>query len=288
MPFVENTKVYKMNRIERNIIIGSLLGDGSLALYGRSKNAYYREHGCEKQIPYRKWKAEKLKNLDFKILTNCKNPKLCSPSSNIYTRLHNLFYKNGEKVLTPENILLLDHPIGLACLYMDDGSLVIDSSKRKNGSIYIFPRIYIYTLNFSKDENIILKNHIAKKFNIYTKLKKRKDGKHYILEINKKNEIIKFINTVNPLVEQIPCMHYKMKLRERFEEKRLTLINQGYKNINNWSENITQNKYSKDEENFIIISKQAGISDRKIASHLGRNYWGIVDKVRRLKLQNRI
>lgn len=26
-----------MNQVERNIIIGSLLGDGSLALYGRSK-----------------------------------------------------------------------------------------------------------------------------------------------------------------------------------------------------------------------------------------------------------
>jgi hypothetical protein len=32
MPFVENTKIYAMNRLERNIIIGSLLGDGSLAL----------------------------------------------------------------------------------------------------------------------------------------------------------------------------------------------------------------------------------------------------------------
>ena len=69
MPFVENTKIYNMNKIERNIIIGSLLGDGNLALYGRSKNAYYREHGCLKQIPYRLWKAEKLKNLDFKIIS---------------------------------------------------------------------------------------------------------------------------------------------------------------------------------------------------------------------------
>jgi hypothetical protein len=69
MPFVENTKIYAMNRLERNIIIGSLLGDGSLALYGRSKNAYYREHGCTRQVPYRQWKADKLKNLDFKLLT---------------------------------------------------------------------------------------------------------------------------------------------------------------------------------------------------------------------------
>ncbi|WP_052246065.1 hypothetical protein [Clostridium tyrobutyricum] len=288
MPFTENTKTYNITNIEKNIIIGSLLGDGSLALYGRSKNAYYREHGCTKQVPYRKWKAEKLKNLDFKLLTTCKNPQLRSPSNKIYTDLYNLFYKKREKILTPENILLLDHPIGLACLYMDDGSLVIDSSKMKNDSIYIFPRIYIYTLNFSKDENILLKNHISKTFNINTKLKERKDGKHFLLEINKRNDIIHFINTLSPFVEEIPCMHYKIRLKERFKNKRLELIDEGYKNINSWSENITENNYSKEEENFIIKSKQLGTTDKKIASLLGRSYWGIVDKIRRLKLENRI
>jgi hypothetical protein len=238
MPFTQNTKTYNMTNIERNIIIGSLLGDGSLALYGRSKNAYYREHGCTKQVPYRKWKAERLKNLDFKLLTTCKNPQLRSPSNKIYTELYNLFYKNREKIITPENIILLNHPIGLACLYMDDGSLVIDSSKRKNGSIYIFPRISIYTLNFSKYENSILQNYISKTFNVNTKLKERKDGKHFLLEINRRNDIVSFINTVSPFVEEIPCMHYKIRLKERFENKRLKLIDEGYKNINSWSENI--------------------------------------------------
>ena len=288
MPLTENIKTYNITNIERNIIIGSLLGDGSLALYGRSKNAYYREHGCTKQVPYRKWKAERLKNLDFKLLTTCKNPQLRSLSNKIYTELYNLFYKNREKIITPENIILLDHPIGLACLYMDDGSLVIDSSKRKTGSIYIFPRISIYTLNFSKYENIILQNHISKAFNVNTKLKERKDGKHFLLEINKRNDIVKFINTVSPFIKGIPCMHYKIKLKERFENKRLELTDKGYKNINSWSENITENNYSKDEENFIIKSKQLGTTDKKIASLLGRSYWGIVDKIRRLKLENKI
>ena len=239
-------------------------------------------------MPYRKWKAERLKNLDFKLLTTCKNPQLRSPSNKIYTELYNLFYKNREKIITPENIILLNHPIGLACLYMDDGSLVIDSSKRKNGSIYIFPRISIYTLNFSKYENSILQNYISKTFNVNIKLKERKDGKHFLLEINKRNDIVKFINTVSPFVDEIPCMYYKIRLKERFENKQLELIDKGYKNINSWSENITENNYSKDEENFIIASKHAGTSDKQIAAILGRSYWGIVDKVRRLKVQNKI
>lgn len=56
------------------------------------------------------------------------------------------------------------------------------------------------TLNFSEDENILLKNHIKKTFNINMKLKKRKDGKNFLLGINKRDEIIKFINIVKPFV----------------------------------------------------------------------------------------
>ena len=54
-----------MNHIKKNILIGSLLGDGNLALYGRSVNAYYREHGSNKQNLYRKWKSKKL---NFKFI----------------------------------------------------------------------------------------------------------------------------------------------------------------------------------------------------------------------------
>ena len=32
-----------MNRLKENIIFGSLIGDGTLSMYGRSKNACYRE-----------------------------------------------------------------------------------------------------------------------------------------------------------------------------------------------------------------------------------------------------
>ena len=53
----ENYKDYIMTNIERNIIIGSLLGYGTLSKYGRSLNACYRENTGESQIPYRKWKA---------------------------------------------------------------------------------------------------------------------------------------------------------------------------------------------------------------------------------------
>lgn len=172
-------KIYNVTEIEQNIVIGSLLGDGSLALYGRSKNAYYREHGCDAQITYRLWKCEKLSKLDFRLNTNFKYAKLSSHSNSFFTELYNKFYINSIKTITTDNIKLLSHPIGLACFYMDDGTLVIDSTKRKDNSVYIFPRISLYTLSFSKDENIIIKNHLENIFNIKTNLKHRKDGKRW-------------------------------------------------------------------------------------------------------------
>lgn len=276
-------KTYNITQIEQNIIIGSLLGDGNLALYGRSKNAYYREHGCDAQIPYRLWKCEKLSKLDFSLNTNCKYAKLSSHSNSFFTELYNKFYINGIKTITTDNIKLLTHPIGLACFYMDDGTLVIDSAKRKNNSIYIFPRISLYTLSFSKTENIIIKNHLENTFNIKAKLKYRKDGKNTIIEINKKDDIIKFIDIVKPYVSQISCMKYKIDLEGRFKEKKSRLKDLGYININSWNENIIDNSYSKEEVLFITESKKKGTSTKEIAKTLNRPYWGVVDKLRRMK-----
>lgn len=169
----DNYKDYNMTDIERNIIIGSLIGDGTLSIYGRSKNACYRENTGPSQIEYRKWKAKNLENLDFK--TN-KYGAIYSPSHPIYTEIYELFYPNGKKILTEKNLKLLNHPIGLACLFMDDGSLIIDSFRKKN-NIYLFPRIYFYTQSFSFEENLLLKQHIENTFNVHFNLKNWKGGK---------------------------------------------------------------------------------------------------------------
>lgn len=283
----ENIKNYSLNQIQRSIIVGSILGDGNLALYDRSKNAHYREHGSDKQILYRKWKAQMLSQLDFKF---SKNGKLYSPSHPLYTDLYNKFYNNKVKSITKENIKLLDHPIGLACLYMDDGSLVLNISTNKKGNkVYITPHIYLYSLNFTMEENIILKNHIKEKFSVEFKLKKRPDGNNYILEIGKRNELMKFINLVKPYVEQIPCMTYKIDIKKRLEEKKQEL-KKAYlnKKIIEAPLKVIDNTYSKKDELLIIELKTKGVTDKEIAKRLNRTYWGIIDKVRRLRQEGKL
>jgi len=220
-------KDYKINRIEINIIVGSLIGDGTLSIYGRSKNACYRENTGKAQAEYRRWKLKMLSRLDFKVN---KNGAIYSPSHPIYTKLYNIFYSENKKILTETGLKLLDHPIGLACLFMDDGSLVINNYKQGN-NIILFPQIILYTQSFTKEENLLLKEHIKKTFNIDFNLSIRKDGTNYILKINKRNEVYSFINLVKPYVSQIPCMKYKVDVDNKLIETKCKYENK-YKNMN--------------------------------------------------------
>lgn len=277
-----------MNQIERNIIVGSLLGDGSLSIYGRSINARYREHGCEKQDGYRNWKAQMLKNLDFKFSDKGKHGSVYSPSREEFTKLYHLFYIDGIKTLTKENIALLNHPIGLACLYMDDGTLVMDTSRKKN-SIYTFPRISICTLSFSEQENHILADQIKAVSGIQFKLKKHPDGKNCLLELNKAKEIVKFIEIVKPYANQIDCMKYKIDLETRLEDKLSELkLSHPDKSVTKSSLNPIDKTYSAEDESKIISMKLSGYKDKEIAQMLGRSYWAMVDKIRRMKKEGKI
>lgn len=211
LAYEDNIIEYKPSQFQENIIVGSLLGDGSLACYGRSKESFYREHGCRKQADYRAWKAEMLASLDFKYYDQYEAPSIKSPSNLLYSYYHKLFYKNGRKRITPQILTKLNHPIGLLCLYLDDGTLVIDRYIRKN-RIHLFPRITIYSQSFSENENILLQKHVLDTFGVQFILKKRKDGKGYVLQCNYRDHIIFFLQIIQHQHPLLECMHYKMDL----------------------------------------------------------------------------
>lgn len=169
---------------------------------------------------------------------------------------------------------------------MDDGSLVIDSSSGLNKK-YIFPRILIYTLCFSQKENQILIDHIKQTFDIPFKLKKRPDGKNYILELNRRNHILDFLELVKPYVSQIPCMSYKIDLNKKLNDTKEKLTKQGmYISVRNHKINTCN--YSLQENEIIISMKKQGKTDKEIAEKCNRSYWGVVDKIRRLRIMGKI
>lgn len=283
---LENSyKNYAMTTIERNIIVGSLLGDGTLSKYGRSLNAQYRESTGKSQIDYRKWKAEKLKNLDFKIKSD---GSIYSPSHPLYTELYDIFYKDGRKTLTEVGLKMLDHPIGLACLYLDDGSLVTSGSIGVN-TITITASIHIYSQSFTKEENIMLINHIKDFFGIEFNLGKIPNGQGYHLVINKKQTVRKFLDIISPYVNEIPSMKYKIKVDEKLEETKNKYAVKYPDKIIKIADKITVDKsYSKKEEDLIIELVKLGYNYRQISKILNRPYYGLYDKVKRMKKVGKI
>lgn len=278
----QSYKNYEMNNIERNIIIGSLLGDATLSKYGRSLNACYRENTGISQVEYRKWKADKLKNLDFKINST---GGIYSPSHPIYTELYEMFYPNSLKIITKECLEMLNHPIGLACLFMDDGSLVINNYKKLN-SITLFPQIFLYSQSFSYEDNILLMEHIKRVFNVQFKLSKRKDGSNCILKISQRNEVHNLLEIISPYVNQIPTMKYKVDVGNKLNDTKEKYIDKyGDKIIKISNTTAIDNTYSLEDEKIIIKMINNGFNYKNIAKKLNRSYYGIYDKIRRMNIK---
>ncbi|MDI6883293.1 MAG: hypothetical protein QMC93_02340 [Patescibacteria group bacterium] len=113
------------SKIQREIIIGNILGDGSLE-FNRYIGTRLQIKQSEQYKDYVLWLYEKLKNL-------CNSrPKQRKDNNQWYfstralkelTSLHKLFYKKRRKII-PYNISeLLTSPLTVAVWYMDDGSL---------------------------------------------------------------------------------------------------------------------------------------------------------------------
>ena len=271
----------KFSTLEQNIIVGSILGDGSLAFSQRSRNAYYREHFSIRQIEYRKWKMNNISSLSFRLEGNT---RLKSPSHPVFTDLYNKFYINGKKTVTEDNIKLLNHPIGLTCLYLDDGTLMINVSN-KNNNIYITPTIGISTLCFSKKECEIIKNHLSSLFGLHFRLNPHPSGKGYSLVCSTLDSVYKFFSLIQPYCKDIISLRYKWDIEYRIQIKYNELRKiypDNYKiRISNTSD--IPERYSSEDEKKIISMKKRGYTDQEIANDLNRTYWGIVDKIRRIR-----
>lgn len=217
--YLSNLPDFELNPYELNIIVGSLMGDGCLSFAPRSRQAYYREHFAPSQRDYRVWKAGQLQRLGFKIT---RDNHLRSPSLPALTRLYNSFYIDNRKCLTPENIELLTRPVGLACLFMDDGSLVINYSRQKNG-FYIFPRLTFFTFAFTADENDLLRQHLEKTFGLTLRLKRFPYGHGYGLDSGQHATIKQLIALIKPYTDMVPSKATRLDITRRLSVKDVEL-----------------------------------------------------------------
>lgn len=195
-----------------------VIGDGCLALAGnRNNNARYHLTQIAIHRDYVEWQANILENLCGVTIRSIepytdKNGwnhqaalSLQTKSLPFFTTLHDRWYLDGHKVLSPHDIKLFDAE-SLAILYMDDGSLIKHNGRNKDGY-----GIMLCTQSFSWADNNLLRDFIAARFNIHFTIRKTpyKSGMKYALYCTKQ-QVPAFIQLVKPYI--LPSFFYKIEL----------------------------------------------------------------------------
>ena len=199
----------------KQIVLGSLLGDGSLKIAKGYKNARFSERHSIVQQPYLKWKFFKLKKQLKGCLTISK-PEFSSYSKNnkiIYqsrvstqlTRLHFLTHKTNKKKIKRSWLNNLQY-LGLTIWWCDDGSL----NKTTRQGVFC-------TDSFSYEQQNILARYLKTNWKINTKIVahtvKMKIGnrKDYRLRFSTLQNLESFLLLILPYIP-VPSMLYKVMI----------------------------------------------------------------------------
>ena len=160
--FAQSARSVPLNRIQRDLVIGSLLGDGYL-MPTTAGCCFRVSHGSQ-QADYVDWK--------FGLLSSYVRtaPRICGRSCYFRTVTHpdlsefrRLFYVDGSTKNVPLDLLERElTAFGLAVWFMDDGAV-----ERK--------QVRINSQGFSEFENAALIRFLRAKFGIAARLNRDKD-----------------------------------------------------------------------------------------------------------------
>ena len=203
----------KFNKQSRNLLIGMLLGDGTI-----SSNNVFKIARSEKQLDYLEWQIKQLNN--FGVRNNGVKRYTSSFGYNkgqtvVYTQLNiipfvktlrRIIYKPTKTIANRKILNRLD-ALGVAMWYMDDGHINI--RKDKCGRPMGF-YIKISTC-IPKDSLQIIIDYFKEVWDIsFYAFHEGKQKDSYSLCCGTK-EGIKFINIVKQYVSQVPSMIHKIE-----------------------------------------------------------------------------
>lgn len=196
-------QILKLTRRQREIIIGTLLGDGHLETQTAGRTFRLRIMHAASQREYIEWLYRELRtivagSLHEKCFTvNGKHYRSywfdTVNSSSLRFYAHQ-FYPCGKKQV-PKLIAHLLTPLALAVWYMDDGSI---KSYETRGRI-------LNTQGFSRGDTERLIDALHKKFGISSRLRKQKEGFQIFIPSESYDVLVKLIEP-----HLITSMKYKL------------------------------------------------------------------------------
>jgi len=205
--------IKKLDNEEFQVLVGSLLGDGSLQINKEGINARFTEHKKIGDVEYLKWKAKVLTRFYPRIAFN-QSQRVFALWTKVHPKLTEFrkhWYPNGRKEVNFGDLERLD-ALGLAVWYMDDGSYNFRGDT-----------CALYTESFELMENKALKLYFERKWAISPRICcKRKSRNNwatketYFLLFNVRDST-KFLEVVSPFVHS--CMARKLKIT-RVEDHR--------------------------------------------------------------------
>jgi len=211
---------------DKEIILGSILGDGSLKIHKPYKNARFSFRHSIIQKEYFHWKVDQLRNIssdkcvwkqeDGKDGFGGKKLRYQSLALESLTEIYNLTHKksqNGEVRIRRKWLNMLT-PLSLAIWWLDDGSLIGDTRQG-----------VFCTDGFLKDDLVILRRYLEKVWGVTTKLgkvNKKSDKEQYRLWIRSTGNLQRFLRIILPhiyveqMLPKVTILYKDSQLQQRW------------------------------------------------------------------------
>lgn len=192
-----------LSQLQKDIIVGTLLGDGSLE-HDKFKASRLQIKQAKIKKEYVIWLYERLANL-VKTPPKQKSDTLqwyfSTRSLRSLEEFRNIFYKNRRKIVPRSIRILLNSPVSLAVWFMDDGSL--DYRERSHYSFSISVD------DFTVEETKLLQEALKRNFGIISTIQTPSSrGKKYTKLYIGKNGRSQFLKIVQPYI--LSCFAYKL------------------------------------------------------------------------------
>lgn len=192
-----------INTIQKQFLIGCVLGDGCLYRDGKNSNFKLSFGHCKKQEEYFHWKIALMDPFinTFRESNDKRGNSIMLQTTTIthkdFNQFANMFYTKDRIKIIPNNLDIYLTPLSLAVWVMDDGNLKSNINMR------------IATMSFTEQENYKLQDYLKRCFDLNSKVMgfKYKGKQYYQLTLNKQNTQ-KLSDIIRPYV--VNCMKYKL------------------------------------------------------------------------------